>query len=143
MSYSREEYEEHVKTCSAHASLHKFKEKIRNAGGDIEPLDFSRGIAVLVSGNGKTTIELIQHATQEYMDREKSGFSDSELCQNCVKLFKAFQDKKAIKELVMTESGASLIINFNVDDWETLYPLSPCCDYCICPTHNARCSGCC
>ena len=141
--YSREEYLERVKTCSAHASLHKFKESVNSVGGSIEPVDFTRGIVVLVTGNDKTQIESIQRTTQEYGDQEKKGFSDSELCQNCVKLFKAFRDNKAKKEFMMTEKGASIVINYNIDDWTTLYPLSPCCDYCICPSSNWRCSGCC
>ena len=136
-------YQKRAESCAAHLALHEFKTAVSAAGAIIEPFDFARGIAVVITTVAKSRIKMVQDAAAAYIEADKRGYPQKQLCDRCVSLYEAIKSGKVKKDLIRTECGVTITVSWDLADAHEMHQLSGCCDYCICPSTVTHCAQCC
>jgi hypothetical protein len=128
-------------SCSWSQAAAKFTKVVVDNQGNLEPLHLSEGVVVLATAEtaaGAAAIRKAATILREDFRKFRSNVGGTP----CELLLSAAQSRKLNLQLEETSKGVLLaFLSRNSEVVRVLH--SNCCDYCICPSNNYRCAGCC
>ena len=125
----------------------RFKAAVLASHGQIEPIHTSDGLAVLATTENPQDIERVRAAAQSYLRESRqldaAATSNAEMSASCREILGAVEAGTVRESAAETEKGVLLSISTTDTRMSGLLQRDNCCQFCVCPSTNHRCAGCC
>ena len=129
-------------TCPRYAIAANLKAVVAANKGVVEPVHTPDGIAVVATAPTDAGVKAIQAAAAKYQaDMSKAPVAGGG--PNCVAVMRAVSGGQVKESVMTTSNGALILISTGDQNLRDVIQKGNCCDYCVCPSTNHRCSGCC
>jgi hypothetical protein len=134
--------------CLLSQNAAAFKQVVLDNNGHVEPIHIDGGLAVLATAETPEGIERIREAARTNVAANESQAVPASVATNpqasaCERLAAAVQAGTIQVSAADAENGALLLIVSSDTGLAETIQSDGCCNYCICPSHNARCTRCC
>ena len=129
-------------SCPRYQVVQEFKQAVMSNDGEIEPIHISDGLAILATAKTLAQAKMIQAAAKQYIAATQKLTPENKRTP-CWIALKAIKEGQISESATPTERGVLVTLVTRDASLREVLQQGNCCQYCICPSTNARCQGCC